>query len=140
MATANEQRYQMIKRAVMQKPEAFIDVTFHLWERLALELSAIIGEGGFQSLYDRSLHVNSALFPWITETHPQQPTYSRFTDLIINLETRDMKEASEASIALLATFIDILTALIGELLTIGLLQSAWGDDVLDIAFKESDNE
>lgn len=129
MATDKAQRHQMVRRLVMQRPEALIEVTLHLWERLASELSIIIGEGGFQSLYARSLHVISVQFPWITETHLQQ-TDSRFTDLIINLEAHEMKEASEASIALLTTFIDILTTLIGELLTTGLLQSAWGDDAL----------
>jgi hypothetical protein len=140
MATANEQRRQMIRRAVVQRPEAFIDVTICLWQRLASELCPIIGEGGFQSLYARSLHVTSALYPWITDTHPQQQTDFRFNDLIINLKARDVKEASEASIALLSTFIDILAGLIGELLTNGLLQAAWGEDALDIAIKEFGNE
>jgi hypothetical protein len=130
----------MIRKAVMQRPEAFIDVTIHLWERLASELSTIIGDGGFHSLYMRSVYVNSVQFPWLTQTHQQQQTDSRFNDLIINLEAHDVNEASEASIALLTTFIDILTTLIGDPLIIGLLQSAWGDDALDIAIKEPGNE
>ena len=62
---------------------------------------------------------------------------SRFADLKINLEGRDLTQASEASITLLITFIDILILLIGDLLTTTILRSAWGDDALDTDVKES---
>lgn len=122
----------------MQRPEAAIDLTIILWERLASELISIIGEGGFQSLYSRSVHLTRAKFPWMVLSHPWQRTDSRFPDLRISFEGREFTEVSEASIALLITFIDILAVLIGELLTTSILSSAWGDDVLDIAGKELD--
>ena len=136
MATINTQRHQMIRQAVLQRPGAVVDVTIELWERLALQLIAIIGEGGFQSLYARSLRLNSVAFPWMVLSHPWQRTDSRFPDLRISFEGRDSTEISEASIALLITFIDILAILIGELLTTSILRSAWGDDDLNIAGKE----
>lgn len=122
----------------MQRPEAMLDVTISLWERLASELISIIGEGGFQSLYSRSVHITRVTFPWIVPSHPWQRTDSRFEDLKISFERQDfteVSEASEASITLLITFIDILALLIGELLTTSILGSAWGDDAL-IAGKE----
>ena len=136
MATINIQRHQMIQRAVTQRPEAIVDVTIHLWERLASELISIIGEGGFQSLYARSVHLTSATFPWMVLSHPWQRSDSRFPDLKISFEGRDLAEAGEASVTLLITFIDILALLIGELLTTSILRAAWGDDALDIAGKE----
>ena len=114
-----------------------MDVTIDLWEKLAFELISIIGEGGFQSLYSRSIHLAGTTFPWITLSHPEQPADSRFADLKINLEGRDLTQASEASITLLITFIDILILLIGDLLTTTILRSAWGDDALDTDVKES---
>ena len=120
----------------MQRPEAVLETTVYLWERLASELTSIIGEGGFQSLYSRSVHLTSAGFPWMVLSHPWQRTDSRFADLKVSFEGRSFTETSEASIALLVTFIDILAVLIGELLTTSILRSAWGDDALDIAGKE----
>lgn len=126
----------MIQRAILRRPDAVLEVSVALWERLAIELVAIIGEGGFQSLYSRSVHLTSAAFPWMVCSHPWQRTDARFADLKIGFEGRDSAQACEASIALMTTFIDILAVLIGELLTTSILRSAWGDDALDIAAKE----
>ncbi len=136
MATNDNQRHRMIKKAVMQRPEALVAVTLHLWERLSFELTSIIGEGGFQSLYARSVHLVRVRYPWIAPIHSSQPSAIAFASLRSCLEERDLTEINEASVALLSTFIDILIMLIGELLTTSILRSAWGDDVVDIAGKE----
>ena len=120
----------------MRRPEAVVDVTIDLWGRLAADLIEIIGEGGFQSLYSRSAHLVSAIFPWMVLSHPWQQTDSGFADLKKSLEGREFEEISEASITLLITFVDILALLIGEHLTTSILHSAWDDDVMDIAGKE----
>ena len=120
----------------MQRPEAILDVTVNLWDRLASELISIIGEGGFQSLYLRSVHLTNVTFPWLVLSHPSQQTDSRFAGLKMSLEGRDITEATGASITLMITFIDILALLIGDLLTTSILRSAWGDDALNIVVKE----
>jgi ABC-type uncharacterized transport system YnjBCD permease subunit len=120
----------------MQRPEAVVVVTIDLWERLATDLITIVGEGGFDSLYSRSVHLVSATLPWMVLSHPWQQTDTRFAELKKSLEGRDVEESGEASIALLTTFVDILAQLIGEHLTTSILQSAWGDDAVDIAGKE----
>lgn len=120
----------------MQRPDAIIDITIGLWEQLASELVTIIGAGGFNALYSRSAHMVNSAFPWVVVSPPSQPANSQFTSLKACLEGRDIAEASEASIALLVTFIDILALLIGELLTTGILHSAWGEGVLNTASKE----
>lgn len=76
----------------MQRPEAIADASTYLWERPASELISIIGEGGFQSLYSRSIHLCSVAYPWMTLDHPlpleiPQNT-SRFAGLKISLEGR----------------------------------------------------
>lgn len=136
MATIDDPRHQMIKRVVTQRPGAARDVAIYLWERLASELLPIIGEGGFQSIYSRSIHLASATFPWLVPVHSSQSTETRFESLKMSLEERDSAETREASIALLTIFIDILAALIGGLLTTSILRSAWGDEASDIAAKD----
>jgi len=126
----------MIRRAMLRQPGAVHDVAVDLWERLAVKLISIIGDGGFQSLYARSIHLTSIHFSWLARSVQSSAADSRFVGLKASLERRESAEASEASIALLITFIDILTLLIGDSLTASILRSAWGDDALDIAEKE----
>ncbi len=120
----------------MRRPDTIGDVTLDLWERLASELTSIIGDGGFQSLYARSMHLVRAQFPWIVVSSPAASTASLFENFKRCLEEQDSKTACEASITLLNIFIDILILLIGELLTTSILRSAWGDDAVNIAGTE----
>jgi hypothetical protein len=136
MAIIDEQRHQKIKRIIMQRPDAVGSVTLQLWESLAHELASIIGEGGFQSLYARSIHLARVSFPWIDISPSPMPTAPGFANLKNCLEERDSGAACEASIVLLNIFIDILIVLIGELLTTSILRSAWGDDAMNIAGTE----
>jgi hypothetical protein len=136
MTTLSVKHQEIIRKAMLQWQDAIPDGTLDLWERLAFVLVSIIGEGGFQSLYSRSLHLAHAKFPWLPSTFPPQPADSRFSGLKASLEGQDSTVASEASVALLLTFIDILTLLIGEHLTTSILRSAWGDDAVAMAAKE----
>ena len=120
----------------MQRPDAIVDVSIHLWVKLARELTSIIGDGGFQSLYKRSLHITGAAFPWVELAQPLPQNSAGFANLRNCLEGQNSTEAGEASTALLSTFIDILALLIGEHLTSSILRMAWGDDVLDPVLKE----
>lgn len=136
MAITDPPQYQLIRDAIVQRPDDIASVTVVLWERLAAELIAIIGEGGFDSLYPRSVHLVRVKFPWLATCHPAQQGESRFADLQASLEGRDFPQTSEASIALLITFIDILATLIGESLTNSILRSAWGEDATNIDVKD----
>lgn len=121
----------LISRAISQRPEAVVDVTVSLWERLAVELVSLIGDAGFQSVYLRSGMLAAARHPWLDLDSSSHQTDFRFAGLRRSLEGRDVTQAHEASVVLLGTFLDILTALIGELLMTNLLHSAWGDDVFN---------
>lgn len=135
MGSIIDQRHDIVEKAVMQRPDAVVEVSVLLWERLSAELISIIGEEGFQSLYARSANLNSVTYPWLLLDHAAQSSGSRFAGLQISLESRSLAEASEASKALLITFVDILALLIGDLLTASILRSAWIDDTLDIVVK-----
>ena len=122
----------------MQLPDAVVDVTIVLWERLAFELISIIGNEGFQSLYIRSAHLNSPAFPWLLLDHPTLTSTSRFAGLHLCLASRklvDPVNTNEACKALLITFVDILALLIGDLLTASILRSAWMGEPFDKVVK-----
>ena len=121
----------LISRAILRRPDAIVDVTVSLWEKLAVELVSLIGDGGFQSVYLRSGVLAAARYPWMVLDSSLQQADLQFAGLRSSLEGRDLTEAGEASIVLLSTFLDILTSLIGELLMTNLLHSAWGDDVFN---------
>jgi hypothetical protein len=124
----------MIRRAVRRLPNADAGVDIALWEGLAIELRAIIGERGFDSLYARSMHRATAAFPWLAA--PPQPDGNAFGLLAACLQAQDAATAEAASAALLNIFIDTLIILIGELLTDSILRKAWGDAVVNQAGQE----
>ncbi|NRR29283.1 hypothetical protein HSX11_03700 [Oxalobacteraceae bacterium] len=130
MSNHDETRHQMIERTVMLRPDHVVDATIGRWEQLAAELSGIVGQGGFQTLYSRSVHLAALRYPWLLP-----PDQQGFAHLRSSLEEALPALAIEASIALLHIFTDTLALLIGEVLTTSILRSAWGDDI-DIAGKE----
>jgi hypothetical protein len=131
MATIDEQRHQMIRRIVMRWHESSAADMILLWERLACELTAIIGHAGFYTLYGRAAHLAST-------SHAELPTTAGTDFAVLReyllLQTPD--HAAEINITLLTIFIDTLIRLIGEPLTTTILHSAWGTDAVDTAGKE----
>jgi len=134
MAT-NDERYQMIERHVMRRPETVVDDAIVLWQRLAVALVAIIGHSGFDTLYARSIHLARAQHGWLAEGG--DPT---FHALRTSLDSQEPALAGAASIALLTIFTDTLIQLIGEPLTTAILQSAWSQDTATTAAKGINNE
>jgi hypothetical protein len=134
MAT-NDERHQMIERNVMRRPETVTADAIALWERLAVELIAIIGRSGFDTLYARSIHLTQARHAWLTEGG--DPDFAR---LKTSLRGREPASAGAAAVDLLTTFTDTLIQLIGEPLTTAILKSAWNQDIADTAAKEINNE
>lgn len=134
MAT-NEQRHSLIRRRVMHRPGAVAEDSVLLWERLAVELSSLIGDAAFQTLFSRSVHLARVDHPWLTEG--ADPGFSR---LRASLEQQDATQAGAASIALFTIFTDTLILLIGESLTTTILYTSWGQDTADTAAKEPNHE
>lgn len=121
-------------------PEKAADAAVNLWEQLASKIIAIVGEGGFDSLYARSVFLSQSKFPWLSADLLSSQTNHRFAELKSSLEEQSPVQASEASSLLMITFTDILVTLIGEQLTTSILRSAWGNDASDKAGKEFKNE
>jgi hypothetical protein len=140
METSNLLRQQIVKRLMAQSPGKVADAAINLWEPMATQIISIIGEGGFNSLYVRSVFQTRITFPWIAAGALPPQTDQRFAGLKMNLEGHTPEQASAANSLLLITFTDILASLIGEDLTIRILRSAWGDDASERPGKEFQNE
>ena len=125
LGTAGQLPRQMFEAALARQPEAVVTATIGLWRQLAPELSLIIGEGGFKALYARSLRLASVQFSWLKHEGAALSSADPFEPLRQRLETRDLQQATDASIALFIIFFDTLASLIGEGLTTHLLQEGW---------------
>ena len=130
----------MIESLMAQHSEEPVDVAIRLWEMLVSKIISVVGEGGFNSLYERSLFVARSTFPWLASGSLSQRPDHQFTGLKTSLAERTPEEAAEAASLLLITFTDILASLIGEQLTTSILCSAWGTIAPDTAGKGSINE
>lgn len=98
-----------------------IEATMRAWEEVERRLVPIIGEGGFRILFARSLQLTRRDFPWLARV--PTPTQEPFADLEASLATEKPEQVAAGSRALLATFTDLLHALIGEALTDRLIGS-----------------
>jgi len=97
------------------------------WKRLAAHLNPLIGETGFTALYGRAIRLMQSHYPWLAGEQSMRSTDSLFTNLASQLSSVNATLAAEANLALLDTFSKLLSGLIGEALTIRLLNSAWDD-------------
>ena len=140
MDTSNLLRHQIITSLTAQHTEKVADVAVSLLEQMATQIISIVGEGGFNSLYARSVFLTQSTFPWLTAGSLSPQADHRFAALKTSLEGQMPAQASAASSQLLLTFTDILASLIGEQLTTRILRSAWGNDASDKAGKEFENE
>jgi hypothetical protein len=111
-----------------------------LWEKISTQIISIIGEGGFDSLYLKSVSLTQSTYPWLAAVLMPPQADHRFAKLKISFEGHTPEQARAANCLLLITFTDILASLIGEQLTIRLLRSAWGDDPSKRPGKEFQNE
>src|SRR4030095_5086189 len=108
MVTEEPRRQQLIQSAMANSIGEVPDVAIQLWHLLSSQLISIIGEGGFNSLYDRSLYLTRAAFLWLAVSEPSRPVECRFSELKVCLGRAEAVEASKASHMLILTFTTIL--------------------------------
>lgn len=136
----SELRHLIIERLIALDPEKVREASIDLWERIATQIIFIVGEGGFNSLYARSVYLTQSTFPWLgaNSHHPQND--QRFVALKMSFEGQTPMQVSVANSRLLIIFTDTLASLIGEELTTNILRLAWGDDISDSADREFQDE
>lgn len=133
-------RHRSIERLTSQHAEKMADAAVELWRQLAIQIIAIVGVGGFDSLYARSLYLAKDQYPWLTAGAAPPQVEHRFASLEASLKGATPELASSANRQLLTLFTDTLASLIGEPLTERLLDSAWGNHALYKAGKDVKNE
>lgn len=136
MQSSDLLRHQIIENLVAPSTENVADAAIDVWERMATQVIAIVGVGGFDALYARSAFLVQTTFPWLAASSLSPRTDHRFAELKASLEGQTPAEARAANSLLLITFTNILAALIGEGLTSNILRSAWGDSASNRTGKE----
>jgi hypothetical protein len=113
----------MADLAIDANAERVADAAALTWREIHAVLSPVIGAGGVGALYQRSLHLSRGPYPWLAAVRedPQHPGEFPVLQLVLSQQTtRDVAAANDA---LLHTFFDLLTSLIGVSLTERLLRS-----------------
>jgi hypothetical protein len=101
-------------------PEAVVRV----YARLAQQLTPLIGAAGVGALAARSLHLAQREFPCLAEMRNPEKTQEPFAQLGPCL-VRNQPVARDAAVELLATFAELLGALVGQGLTTRMVGTAW---------------
>jgi NAD(P)H-dependent FMN reductase len=119
------QHHVWLQRAFAKQPDDIGAASLQLWELLAQELTGIIGEAGFESLYSRCVYLLRGEFSWLQFERLSTQISARFIDLNTQLNQQERSVAERASRALFDTFIQLLSGLIGTGLTLNILHVAW---------------
>lgn len=130
MPTSHLLRHQLIKNIMAPHAEKVADAV-DLWSPLATQIISIIGVGGFNSLYTRSVFLTRSTYPWLMVGAPPPQADQRFEELKTSLQNQIPAQANAANILLLTIFTDTLSSIIGEALTANILHAAWNTDVSD---------
>ena len=100
------------------------DLLLQPWQRLAIQLSPLIGDSGFCALYGRAARLAAPGFAWLKPL----PAGKTIATLLVSLRERyaaaEPRDARMANDAILNTFTKLLAGLIGEALTMQLLDAA----------------
>lgn len=139
MATDDDSPRAILGHALARDPDAIVNTSVELLELLANALIGIIGEQDFETLLFRSVHRVNLDFPWMMFDPRARPADPEFNLLRRCFDGQDLAEATAASVLLFNTFIDILTLLIGEHLTMLILNSALGHAGAEKNSKEQHN-
>jgi hypothetical protein len=119
------QLLEHIRDNALPGPDDAVDSSIRMWEALAAQLIPVVGADGFQSLYDRCIHLTSKRFAWLAMDLGSWDHSARFSVLRDNLNSRHPAEAATAGLALLTTFIETLVELVGAPLVGNVLRAAW---------------
>ncbi|MBX3636035.1 MAG: hypothetical protein KF683_11740 [Rubrivivax sp.] len=102
------------------------DAVTALWREIDRVLHPIIGRRGVLALYNRSLKLAAARYPWLADGHPGALAAVDAAALRAALAQQPTADALAAGHALFQGLRDLLASLIGVSLTDRLLGSVWG--------------
>ncbi len=108
IANNNDPHAQQIAEAIVLR-----------WQKIEFGLCPIIGRRGVAALYKRSLHLTSQTYPWLASTD----NGINFAAFKVALEQQNSADAIAAGDALLETFYELFSTLVGSSLSERLLFS-----------------
>jgi len=97
------------------------------WYEIHAALAPVIGPGGAAALYRRALHLICGAYPWLTSAREDPLRAGEFAALQLLLSEQASAQVVAANGALLQTFYDLLSSLVGVSLTERLLRSVRTD-------------
>lgn len=126
MPTKGDFYSETIRRA-LTAPDAgkVAEATLNTWNKMEALIAPIIGTKGVEVLFNRSLQLTSRTFPCLVITKDHEESTALLASLKANLAASDTNDAMEAGHALLLTFTELLSTLIGDPLTKRLLSPVW---------------
>jgi hypothetical protein len=97
------------------------------YDDLARVLAPVIGDVGVAAMTDRAVYLTAREYPWLP-AHAPGTADTTFTQVLDALKRQDDPLlATEAAAAVFVAIIGLLATLIGEPLTVRLVQQAWPD-------------
>jgi hypothetical protein len=101
------------------------EATLNIWRQMAALLAPIIGTRGVEVLFKRSLQLTSRTFPCLAIIGDHGDNAVLLANIKENLAAGATNDAMKAGHALLVTFTELLSTLIGDSLTNRLLSPVW---------------
>jgi hypothetical protein len=104
--------------------EQLADEAVGTWHDVWNALSPVIGAAGVAALFQRSMSLRLAEYPWLANVSDPPPA-GEFNSLRRELSLQRQADAAAANAALLQSLAQVLGNLIGASLTTRLLQPVW---------------
>ena len=101
------------------------DAMISIWHEIDGALRPIIGPGGMAALYKRSVYLTLSKYPWLAGAHEGVHSSMDLSTLKAVLSRQTSADAAGCCDALLHTFHQLLTSLVGSSLTERLLRAVW---------------
>jgi hypothetical protein len=124
-------RHAAIRSALEQRrghdagTSAIAEAAMALSREVTDRLTPMIGSRGVDAIISRSLQLTTPAFPWLGLAGEHLDGVGSLASFKARLEVRDPMAATEASVALLVAFTDMLVTMIGASLTDRLLDPIW---------------
>jgi len=107
------------------------DVVVSAWKDIKITVGPIIGQRGVAALYQRSLYLTGPAFPWLAAICDSARTDLDLAGLKTVLAQQESANAAAGGAALLQTYYELLTSLVGPSLTERLFRSVWTNSLGD---------
>lgn len=127
MSIKNDLLAAIMKGMDVDRGRATVDGSLAIWNKITRKFSPLLGPNSADLLFTRSLEQNRAAFPWLPSADMMGADIS-FDAFETSLLERAPEEIVASTRALLDSYIDMLTALIGARLTNQFLRSAFPAD------------